>query len=162
MTKNKSTPIILLASALLWVGSTEAQVSVNTTSGNAAGNGGSAIYSIGQMVYTTHITSNGSVAQGIQQPYEIFTIGFNESKLSISLSAFPNPVSNLLNLTVIDFQQSTMHYQLYDIQSKLINCGQITEQLTKINMANLPAATYFLQLVNQENKTIKSFKIIKH
>lgn len=162
MTKNRLRLITILITALLWAGSASAQESVNASGGVAVGSGGSAAYSIGQMVYTTHISGNGSIAQGIQQPYEIFTIGFNETILNISLSAFPNPVSDILNLTVNDFNQSTLHFQLYDMQGKLLISEQITEQLSKVKMANLPAATYLLHVLNTENKTIKSFKINKN
>lgn len=162
MTKNRLRLITILITALLWAGSASAQVSVNASGGVAVGSGGSAAYSIGQMVYTTHISTNVSIEQGIQQPYEIFTIGFNETILNISLSAFPNPVSDILNLTVNDFNQSTLHFQLYDMQGKLLINEQITEQLSKVKMANLPAATYLLHVLNTENKTIKSFKINKN
>ncbi len=162
MTKNRLRYLTLLAIAMLLAGFAEAQESVNTTGGNVAGSGGSAAYSIGQMVYTTHTTGNGSVAQGIQQPYEIFTIGINKTKLSISLNAFPNPVSDLLILTVKDFQLSTLHFQLYDMQGKLLNSGEVTQQQTEIKMASFSAATYLLHLVNQDNKLIQSFKINKN
>ncbi|MDD4385781.1 MAG: hypothetical protein PHD06_11460, partial [Bacteroidales bacterium] len=59
----------------------QAQESLNATGGNASGSGGSAGYSVGQMVYTTHIGTNGSVAEGVQQPYEIsIVIGIEEAK----------------------------------------------------------------------------------
>jgi hypothetical protein len=38
--------------------------------GEATGSGGSVSYSVGQVVYTTNTGINGSVAQGVQQPYE--------------------------------------------------------------------------------------------
>ncbi|MCB0409870.1 MAG: hypothetical protein KDD29_06595, partial [Flavobacteriales bacterium] len=48
-----------------------AQENTVSSGGDALGVGGSASYSVGQVVYTTHTGVNGSIAQGVQQPYEI-------------------------------------------------------------------------------------------
>jgi len=83
--KNKSRPILLLATLLLWVGFVQAQESVNASGGNAIGNGGTVAYSVGQVVYTTDTDASGTVSQGVQQAYEIFTVGIKVTELNISL-----------------------------------------------------------------------------
>jgi hypothetical protein len=162
MTKNKSRPILLLATGLLWAGLAQAQVSANASGGDATGSGGTVAYSIGQVVYTTNTGSSGSVAQGVQHAYEIFTVGIKETTLNISLTAFPNPTTENLTLQISDFNNEKFAYQLFDIQGKLLSNGQVTAQQTQINTASLPAATYFINVVNQENKQVQSFKIIKN
>jgi hypothetical protein len=162
MTKNKSRPILLLATGMLWAGLSQAQESVNASGGDATGSGGTVAYSIGQVVYTTNTGSSGSVAQGVQHAYEIFTVGIKETTLNISLTAFPNPTTENLTLQIIDFNNEKFAYQLFDIQGKLLSNDQVTAQKTQINTASLPAATYFINVVNQENKQVQSFKIIKN
>ncbi len=162
MIKNKLKPIAMLLLALLWVCLAQAQESVNSTGGNATGSGGTVSYSIGQVVYTTNTGSNGSVAQGVQQPYEILTVGINENEPKISLSVFPNPIGDNLILQVNDFEHSTLNFQLCDIQGKQISKGQIIAKQTQINTASLSSATYFIHVVNQENQKIQNFKIIKN
>jgi len=49
----------------------QAQESVNAAGGNASGSGGTVSYTVGQVVYTTKTGTNGSVAEGVQQAYEI-------------------------------------------------------------------------------------------
>jgi hypothetical protein len=161
MTKNKSRPILLLATGLLWVGLAQAQESVNASGGDATGSGGTVAYSIGQVVYTTNTGSNGSLAQGVQHAYEIYTVGINETELNISLTTFPNPTTENLILNISDYNNEKLSYQLFDMQGKLLSNGQVTAQQTKINMNGLPSATYFINVVNQENKKVQSFKIIK-
>lgn len=139
----------------------QAQTSVNASGGNATGSGGSVAYSIGQVVYTTNTDASGSVSQGVQQAYEIFTVGIKETKLNISLSVFPNPTADNLTLQISDYNNEKLSYQLLDMQGKLLNNGQVTTQQTQINTANLPAATYLINVLNQENKKIQTFKIIK-
>lgn len=162
MTKNKSRPIALLAAGLLWASFAQAQESTNASGGDATGTGGTASYSVGQVVYTTNTGSTGSVAQGVQHAYEIFTVGIKETELNISLTAFPNPTTENLTLQISDYNNEKLSYQLFDMQGKQLSNGQITAQQTQINMNSLPTATYFVNVVNQENKKVQSFKIIKN
>ena len=48
------------------------------------------------------------------------------------------------------------------MQGKQLSNGQIVAQQTEINMNSLPTATYFINVVNQENNKVQSFKIIKN
>jgi hypothetical protein len=162
MTKNKLRPAVFLMAALLWMGFAQAQESANSSGGDATGSGGTVAYSVGQVVYTTNTGFNGSVAQGVQHAYEIFTIGIKETNLNISLSAFPNPITENLTLQISDYNHETLWYLLYDIQGKQLINGRVTAQQTKINLNGLPSATYLVYVVNQENKKLQSFKIIKN
>lgn len=155
---------IKLSVLLLSIGiAVEAQESVNVTGGDALGSGGTVAYSIGQVVYTTNIGSvdGGRAAQGVQHAYEIYTMGIKEAMLDISLSVFPNPTADNLTLQIRDYQNERLTYQLYDMQGKLLNNGQVVAKQTQINTASLPSATYFINVVNQGNKKVQSFKIIK-
>ena len=161
MTKNKSRPILLLTVGLLWVGLAQAQESANASGGDATGSGGTVAYSVGQVVYTANTDATGTESQGVQHVYEIFTVGIKETGLKISLSVFPNPTTENLTLQISEDNSEKLSYQLYDLQGKQLSSGQITGQQTQINMNNLPSATYFINVVNQENKRVQSFKIIK-
>jgi hypothetical protein len=162
MTKNKSRPVAILMAGLLWASFAQAQESANSAGGDATGSGGTVAYSVGQVVYTSNTGSSGTVVQGVQHAYEIFTVGIKETDLNISLTAFPNPSTENLTLQISDYKNEKLTYQLFDMQGKQLNSGQVTAQQTQINMNGLPSATYFINVVNQENKKFKSFKIIKN
>jgi hypothetical protein len=161
MKKKKSFSIGIVALGLLWACLAHAQASVNASGGNATGSGGTAAYSIGQVFYTTNTGNSGSVAQGVQHAYEIFSVGTKETTLNISLSVFPNPTVDHLTLDISDYHQEELWYQMFDIQGRMVNSGQIASQQTRIDMHNLLPATYFLTIVNQNHQKIQSFKIIK-
>ena len=161
MTKNKSRPVAILMAGLLWASFAQAQESANSAGGDATGSGGTVAYSVGQVVYTSNTGSSGTVDQGVQHAYEIFTVGIKETKLNISLSIFPNPTADNLTLQISDYNNEKLSYQLFDMQGKHLSNGQITAQQTQIDMTGLPTATYFVNIVNQENKQVQSFKIIK-
>lgn len=154
---------IKLSVLLLSIGiSVQAQQATTTTGGDASGSGGTVAYSVGQVVYTTNTDASGTVSQGVQHAYEIFTVGIKETELNISLTAFPNPTTENLTLQISDYNNEQLSYQLFDMQGKQLSNGQITAQQTQINMNSLPTATYFVNVVNQENKKVQSFKIIKN
>ncbi|MGB4260925.1 MAG: T9SS type A sorting domain-containing protein, partial [Candidatus Cloacimonas acidaminovorans] len=144
----------------------QAQTSVNATGGNASGSGGSASYSLGQVVYTTNIGANGSVAQGVQQPFEISVVtAIEEAKgINLSVTAYPNPTTDFLQLKVdasTTLSIQSMSYQLYDMNGKLLQSEKITGNQTSIVMSNLVPANYFVKVI-QANKEVKTFKIIKN
>ena len=168
MTKNtcspfgvKSRPIALLAAGLLFQ-LAQAQESANASGGDATGIGGTVAYSVGQIVYTTNKSTNGSVTQGVQNAYEIYSTGVKEAELNISLMAFPNPTTKNLTLQISDYNNEKLMYQLFNMQGKQLSNGRVIAQQTQINMNSFPPATYFVNVVNQESKKIQSFKIIKN
>ena len=155
----------LSAVLLLGLGLTglQAQESLNATGGNASGSGGSVSYSVGQVIYTTNTGTNGSVAQGVQQAYEISIItAIEEAKgINLSVTAYPNPTTDYLTLSIGEFDISNLSYQLYDMNGKLLQNENITGNQTSIVMSHLVPANYFVKVI-QGNKEVKSFKIIKN
>ena len=154
----------LSAVLLLGLGLTglQAQTSVNAAGGKATGGGGTVAYSVGQVVYTSNKGSGGTIDQGVQHAYEIFPVGIKETTLNLSLTLFPNPTTESLILQINDNHNDKLSYQLFDMQGQELSKGDIVGQQTLINMSSLPTATYFLNVVDQENKKVQSFKIIKN
>jgi hypothetical protein len=170
MSKMNCKKVKLSAVLLLGLGLTglQAQTSINATGGNASGSGGSASYSVGQVVYTTHTGTNGSVAEGVQQPFEISVVTAIEEAQGIilSVSAYPNPTTDYLTLSIdnsvkTNHDLSQLSYQLYDMNGKLLQSEKITSNQTSIVMSNLVPANYFVKVI-QGNKEVKTFKIIKN
>jgi hypothetical protein len=158
--KLKMSAVFLLGLGLTGL---QAQESVNTTGGEASGGGGSVSYSVGQVVYTTNTGTNGSIALGVQQPYEISIVTEIEQAkgINIELSAYPNPTSNYLTLKVENYDNVNLSYQLFDISGKLLESRKLRSNKIEIEMINLVPANYFLK-IRDNNKEIKTFKIIKN
>jgi hypothetical protein len=137
-----------------------AQETVPASGGDATGAGGSSSYTVGQVVYTTATGTNGSLAQGVQQPYEIsITTGVKETTINLKMNVYPNPTTNYLTLKVDDFE--TLNFQLIDLHGKTIENKKVTASNTSIKMEALPKAIYFLN-VTKGNQIIKTFKVIKN
>ena len=158
--KAKLSAILLLCIGLSGV---HAQNSIPTTGGNASGSSGSVSYSVGQIVYATNANSNGSVAQGVQQPYEISVVTGIESAKYINLifSVYPNPTTDFLTLKIENYKLENLSYWIYGVNGNLIETKKISAGEIQISMTNQLSGTYFLKLT-EGNKEVKTFKIIKH
>ncbi len=152
-------------SALLLLGfglTAQAQQATTATGGDATGSGGSVAYSVGQIVYTTHTGTTGSVAQGVQQPYEISVVlGIENSLIDLDISAYPNPTTHHLTLSIGNDISETLHFQLCDLSGKIIERRKISNRTETIHMENLATGPYFLKVSNSNNE-VKIFKIIKN
>jgi len=141
----------------------QAQEALPATGGEASGSGGSVSYTVGQIVYTTNVGTNGnSVAQGIQQPYEISVVtSIPEAKdIVLNVTAYPNPTTDYLTVKVENYETANLQYQIFDINGKLLQTVKATGVETNINIQDYPAANYFVKVIDNK-KEIKVFKIIK-
>jgi hypothetical protein len=156
--KEKAFVLFLLVLGLL----VQAQKSIPASSGNALGGGGSVSYTIGQVVYTSQTGSNGSVAQGEQQPFEILaTLGLEEAKgISLQCIVYPNPTSKGVTLRIENYDITNLSYLIFDLNGKSIENNKISNYETYISMENLARSTYFIKIMDL-NKELKNFKIIK-
>lgn len=160
----KTTKLLFFLSIVSYFGISNvvAQSSVNASGGNLSGANGSVSYSVGQVVYTTNIGSNGSIAQGVQQPYEISEVlsSVDYSELIKDLKIYPNPSTDVLTINMYNIDNLQLDYQIVDINGKILKTGENIENETNINVSTFASAIYFLKITNQ-NKEVKTFKIIK-
>ena len=141
----------------------QAQEAFTASGGEAVGSGGSVSYSVGQLVNTTNYGEDGSVAQGIQQPYEIsIIVGLEEAKgIKLICTAYPNPTTDLLKLKVENYDLDDLSYFLFSMNGNLLESNKIREKETSISMIEYQRGTYFLKILSKEIET-KTFAIIKN
>ncbi|MGY5350996.1 T9SS type A sorting domain-containing protein [Wenyingzhuangia sp. IMCC45533] len=161
--KQKNTVLLWSHLLMLLAVQTHAQSSVNTSGGIATGTAGSMSYSVGQLMYNTHIGASGVVTEGVQQSETT-----NSPTLSIvplekiaKIAAYPNPAISYLKLDVQELELSNLKYRIADLQGKTVSIVDIKEAKTDIPMQRLTPSTYFVS-IQKNNKTIKTFKIIKN
>ena len=139
-----------------------AQQSMHAASGNATGPNGNISYSIGQAVFSNFNGARGSVNQGVQQPYEFFTVGVdNYPTITLKANIYPNPTLSDINILIDDLFSKSLGYEMFDIQGKRVQNGIISDLITNVPMQSLAPGTYTLGILDK-NKAIKFFKIIKN
>lgn len=152
-----------LTIGICWCALCNAQQAVSTAGGEATGTGGTVSYTIGQVAYTTNSESEGTVSQGVQQPFEIFAIPSDVDKygINLELSVFPNPTNDFLKLSIKHYMAKKLTYQLYDSNGKLIESKKLESSETNIQMDMLSPSIYYLK-VSDNDTEVKTFKIIKY
>lgn len=138
-----------------------AQEVVSAAAGNSSGSGGTFSYILGQSFFATYTGITGSIAEGVQQPYEISVqMGVDQTTISLSASIYPNPTSDFLVLKVDNPDLSNLYFDLYNFNGKTIRSQKIDSNETWIDMRNLLSTSYFIR-ISTGTKEIKIFKIIK-
>ena len=156
----------LMLSAVLLIcfcmASITAQEIIPASGGEASGAGGTVCYTIGQLAYTKYTGANGSVTEGVQQPYEISVVsGINEAAgINLAVLAYPNPTTDHLTLRIDKVENLNLSYQMYDMKGQLLLKEKIISNETSIVISSLVPATYFVKVLEYK-KEIKTFKIIK-
>jgi hypothetical protein len=162
MTKAKKLILLFLVGCLC-LASAKGQSTIPATGGNSTGSGGSVSLTIGQVIYNTYSDTNGSIAQGVQQPYEISvaTAIENTEGITLAYKVYPNPTIGEITLTIKPFDYKKMRYLLIDINGIILQDKRIESEETVIWMENLSPAIYFLKIIS-DNQEIKVFRIIKN
>jgi len=134
---------------------------ISSTNGESSGSGGSSSYTIGQVFFNTIESDNGSLVQGVQQPFEFQTLS-TPALLTVQLTAvtYPNPTTDFVLLKILDTALENLQYTLFDLNGKTIVSKKINSFSTKITMKNFAIGMYLLK-ITKNNQPLKTFKIIK-
>jgi hypothetical protein len=137
------------------------QENITSSGKNVSGDGGTVSYSVGQVSYHSLTDGNHSITEGVQQPYEISVIGTDDNpNIQLSMSVFPNPVENQLNLSMDIETLIGFSYQLTDMEGRILKDEKITENNSIIDLSEYESSTYFVSIWQADQK-LKTFKIIK-
>ena len=137
---------------------------INASGNNASGSSGTVTYSIGQVFYTYIGVSIYNVAQGIQHEELSQDLATKQNivETKAEITIFPNPTTDYVNINLMgfDFENGPRSYQIFDYQGRLLKQNTITQAETQIDLNDLSASIYILQ-VYVNNKVFKTFKILK-
>ena len=80
-----------------------------------------------------------------------------------TIVAYPNPVSDKLNVTVAQslIQSSKLVLQFYDAKGIMVMQKAITERTNMINMSQLSAGSYSMRIANEKGEIVDSRIIVK-
>ena len=122
----------------------------------SASNNSTLSWTIGEVIATT--SSSGNLTQGFHQPISIQPLSTNHFEEDITLKVFPNPTARYIHIQTNS--QEKLQVALINMLGQTIRQYPLNEDLSQIDLGELPSATYLLQ-VKTNNTTIQSFKIQK-
>ena len=159
---NRFLIISILLVATAWT-DCMAQHAVVSAGGNRKNSKCSVSYSVGQIAVQTKKEGKLQVSEGVQQAYEIYTVG-NDVYPGILLDAivFPNPTEDLLQLQLNQFAIPADGFKalLYDNSGQLLQVKNITDIITQFQIGQYSAGVYFLE-VDGEGQKLKTFKVVR-
>jgi len=113
----------------------------------------------GDNVYDVEIEATDNTFTATQEYQitvsDVLTINTTDGFVNI----YPNPASDILH---IDFSETTKNNKviIYDLNGRIISEQNLNSQQNQINVSNLSAGTYFIELI-KANETYKQQIIIK-
>jgi hypothetical protein len=160
--KNKITKLFFAILLGIGLSGLQAQEVTLSASGDATGSEGKVTYSVGQVAFLTKSGTDGTISEGVQQPYEILIpIGIDDEKgITLVCLLYPNPADKYVRLKIENHEVSNLNYQLYNMNGLLLQNIKIESKETYIPMEDLAKATYFLK-ITENGKTLKTFQIVK-
>ena len=154
--------LLITFSFFLFTSVLSAQETFSSSGFNSNGNSGIITYSVGQVAIDFNTGNNGSLIQGVQQPYEIFsTLGNDILYINLKLIAYPNPTTDQLVLSIENFNGKKFYYQLFNLEGKSLLYDKCVDNKTYINLNRFPSNIYLLSII-ENNAVIKTFRIIKN
>ena len=138
------------------------QQGIPATGGTAAGTGGSATYTVGQVACSVVTGTNVFIIQGVQQPYEISTVTAIEDTEDITLRylVYPNPTEGTIRLVIKSFNEGSFRFQVYNLSGTVLQERTVSDEETEISMESQTSGIYFLRVI-RDNREVKVFKIFK-
>ena len=141
-----------------------AQSNIVTTGGEATGKDGSVSYTIGQVAVQSIEASAASLTEGVQQPYEIQTVGVdNYPAITLNAAVYPNPTTDRIVLEINNvetFHETSLQAMLFSTSGQHIQTVDVVGSQTTINMSALAAGTYYLRVTDGQT-LLKTFKVVK-
>jgi hypothetical protein len=114
--------------------------------------------------YTVSITKNScsgwSSPTTVVQLLPKITNGVTNINGEFELSAYPNPVSDVLTITVVGLDEVNGTIQLMDFSGKLILNKAMNEPTLLLEMKDLSSGIYFIRYKDDEGRT-GTLKVVK-
>ncbi len=100
------------------------------------------------------------ISEGFINPELAIITGVSEySNKGIDVSLYPNPAVNFVNVKFS--KQASYKIDLYSANGKMIKTYTTYNTLKQIPVSNLSVGKYLLIIKNKNNKTYRTFKLIK-
>ena len=120
-------------------------------------------WTLGELMIETYDNGTNQLTQGFHQTNLMIT-AVEDLAETIEIEVFPNPVADQLTIECSDNSED-LTFTVYDIMGKQLLSEEDFNKnglINTIDLTTFSAGTYLLHLSNAENKTIKTFKIIKN
>lgn len=139
----------------------QAQSSINCSGGNCSSSLGNVCFSIGQPFTAIDRSSQGSVANGVQQPFEVLNVGVSTLANPVTFLVYPNPTTQFITMNISHFAGERLVFRLLDLKGNVVKTQFIYSQQSLIDVTEFAAATYYIVLNSIDGQQVQQAIIIK-
>jgi len=141
-------------------GFTNAQQVISSSGSTLKNSAGSLSFTVGELVIDTKNAGATTITQGFHQTKLTITAMNVLREQNFSISAFPNPTNNFVNLKIEKGEIRDIEFTLFDLQGKVLSNRKIESTNTEVSFSGYNSGNYLLKVI-QKGKEIQTFKIIK-
>jgi len=87
-------------------------------------------------------------------------VGIDDVDVSSLIGLYPNPMSNVLNISLGDVNVSEI--QIYDVMGKIIRSKGVESDHVTVDVYDFAPGMYFVRLVMQDGHLSEPFKVVKN
>ena len=157
--------LLLPGFSLIW-----GQVQLNPTVISSAGGYTetadiSLAWTLGELAVSTLSTTDIILTQGFQQPFLLDINAIDDPEFNWSVNAYPNPVSEILNLRFNIDKTMDLQLELYDITGKKLVIKMLPSIMPggreTLDFSGFRDGIYILKITSEKQKVRKIYKIQK-
>ena len=157
--------LLLPGFSLIW-----GQVQLNPTVISSAGGYTetadiSLAWTLGELAVSTLSTTDMILTQGFQQPFLLDINAIDDPEFNWSVNAYPNPVSEILNLRFNIDKTMDLQLELYDITGKKLVIRMLPSIMPggreTLDFSGFRDGIYILKITSEKQKVRKIYKIQK-
>jgi hypothetical protein len=133
----------------------------------SSGNSGSVAsymvdWTLGEPVIETISGSGNILTQGMHQSNLLVT-AISELELpGMEVKVYPNPTGRFLKIEIIQTGNEQFFYEISDITGRKTVLKEMQTNTEEIDMGSYVSGIYLLNVLSQNHKIVKVFKIIKN
>jgi hypothetical protein len=118
-------------------------------------------WTVGEPLFTTVENSNNILTQGFNQTLIVEEIISELNEIPGCLfKVFPNPTSDVINVSIKMEEQKELMLLLLDINGKTVFTGKYSNTIERIDVTGFAAGVYLLKVTDGKN-SFKLFKVQK-
>lgn len=84
--------------------------------------------------------------------------GITDVTENVSISVFPNPVSDIINITS-DINLAGYTFEVMEVTGKMVTTATLTGETSTVNISALPKGNYIYRIHDKSNKLVKQSKL---
>jgi hypothetical protein len=118
-------------------------------------------WTLGEPVIETFTGSANILTQGMHQTNLLVT-GVQELTIpGLEVRVYPNPVSDMLMIEVIQTGNDLFRYELFDVTGRKLVLKKMNSNIEEIDMSSYVSGVYLLHVLKHNSEHVKVCKIIK-